>query len=614
MRCNQQIEAILIALGEDVGLCQLDIQYLVNRYQNEGVNFLTKTLPLFSKTLLNSIESCTPFSVPGFLQSRNGKYPYFLYAFVKQIFESSLNDLRASALKKVRQICEFFYKLVMPFTDDQIEKNTQSFLSNEQEVAKFNERGFKLGDYLLPIKLFSEILQGYESNKSALLERDGPGATFEGEHNRGLSKRYDKTYSFLVGPDAYCFSEWSFDDHIHRDRVRLNSDQPFGLSHSLFAPGLTSRITFVPKDSRGPRVIAIEPSINQFRQQGIMRQVCPLIERNTNYRINFESSLVNGTLAKAGSIPGNKIFTFDLKDASDLVPVSILLLFPKGFTRDVLSCRSTHTEIHGNRILLQKVASMGSACCFPILAMVTYVAAVDFLMHKFGNICNWTERVFVYGDDLIINLNGLDVALSKEDMANHIRERFNLRLNVGKSFTNTLIPFRESCGVDALFGFDVKPILLRKFFGFSDLDEDEILVSVLETSNLLFSSKLFRVSGFLLSLVEDKIGKLPVGNDSTPYLHKIATTEFHPEESFLSGIKTRKSSNSFRCQFKVPFVKALYTAIDETYSAWFSTQHSTFGTGKSREPCRVSRRGFKIQHRWVTPHNGISKSNWLPDR
>jgi len=610
--------ALIEALCKDVEVCHQDIQYIVNRFNEEGLSFLTKTLPSFSKGLLMSLESgAESYRPSGFALVRNGKLPFFLFKYTSVIFDKPGTCEAAYALKSIRQICEFFYKCEAPFSDASIEEYTRNFLFNEEVVSNFNNRQLNLSVHAHTASILSALLRGYNPEVASCLRKDGPGSTFERETNRGVPKRRNNYPTFQVPPDLNCFSESSFDQYTHHSSIQFPKSH-IGLRSLLFDRGLCSEITFVPKDSRGPRVIAIEPSINQYVQQGIMKHIVPLIEGNSNFRINFASSEVNRNLALAGSFGRQRIFTFDLKDASDMIPTSLLALFPKRFVDDVLQCRSAYTLIGGKRHLLSKVASMGSALCFPILAMVTYCAAVVYLCEQ-DSAVNWEERVFVYGDDLIVFFPEDFEGFSKDDFSSFLTREFCLKLNTSKSFTSLKHPFRESCGVDAYNGVDVKPILVRKMYspseGTSDNTAlDKALVSSLETANLLAKNGYTLASTYLFDWVEFHLGVLPVGDSNCPYLCKVANTPYYPEESFLAGVRYRKSTNTYRVQFRTYYVKSLKKTLkNENFFEWFSSEHLSIGSPQRREIGSFSSREIVLERRWSTPYNGSPKSKWLPN-
>jgi hypothetical protein len=120
----------------------------------------------------------------------------------------------------------------------------------------------------------------------------------------------------------------------------------------------------------------------------------------------------------------------------------------------------------GTLIELSKHAPMGSALCFPIMALAiwslltahTCTAQVAKAIRASGSLnkrretFKWDKPVYVYGDDIILHS---DFA----DSASQVLESVGLKVNTNKSFVRSL--FRESCGGEYYNGWDVTPVRLR---------------------------------------------------------------------------------------------------------------------------------------------------------
>lgn len=218
------------------------------------------------------------------------------------------------------------------------------------------------------------------------------------------------------------------------------------LDFSLFTK--SSRFSTVPKDSRGPRAICMEPASRLAFQLGLMKDLYDWIENYSPAKgyVNFTDQTVNQRMSYRGSI-NRHWATIDLKDASDMVSNELVkAVMPEPLSTYLQELRSQTVEYGATTIELRKYASMGSALCFPVEAMVFYAIA---RLH--------CAMCFVYGDDIIVpTTDAQKVIQALTD--------YGLKVNVDKTFSSGL--FRESCGTDWYNGRLVTPVRLRGF----DLD------------------------------------------------------------------------------------------------------------------------------------------------
>jgi hypothetical protein len=212
-----------------------------------------------------------------------------------------------------------------------------------------------------------------------------------------------------------------------------------------------SKVTTVPKDSRGPRIICMEPHERMYVQQGIMKLLYRHIEREplTRGRINFTDQSINNRLAQLGSLDGSYV-TVDLKEASDMVSWELVKqVFPDDWVAALSATRSPTVALSPDTIhTFKKFAPMGSALCFPIEAIIFWAC------------CRVScDEVYVYGDDIIMPSCSYERAL--KDL-----EKIGLIINKDKTLTTGF--FRESCGGDFFKGADVG-IIRIKTLGFESM-------------------------------------------------------------------------------------------------------------------------------------------------
>jgi hypothetical protein len=266
-----------------------------------------------------------------------------------------------------------------------------------------------------------------------------------------------------------------------------------------------NKVLFVPKDSRGPRTIACEPSEYQFIQQGLRKELYPYIENHklTKGKINFTDQTINQNLAYKASLPGSDLVTLDMKDASDSVSVLLVSkLFEKTeILRALLALRTPVSRLpSGTLVTLKKYASMGSALCFPVEALVFYSLI-------YGLACVLGDSkpiIYVYGDDIIVRRSYYEPMLK-------IFSELGLKINEEKSCTTGL--FRESCGKDFYDGHEVTYVKMRR----RDVRDPDEIVSLTETSNLLWERGYYNAAKSISNAVKAKI-MIPYGYKDSPYL------------------------------------------------------------------------------------------------
>jgi hypothetical protein len=219
----------------------------------------------------------------------------------------------------------------------------------------------------------------------------------------------------------------------------------------------------------------------QYAQQAIAESLVSHLEGKDNpYRwiIGFTDQDPNRSMARKGSLTGT-LATLDLSEASDRVSNQLVrvLLDPWPHAAGAIDAsRSRKADVPGHGIMrLAKFASMGSALCFPVEAMVFATIVLcgieDGLRRQMTRktIHGLAGKVRVYGDDIIVPVDYAEAVVGK-------LEDFGLRVNTNKSFWTG--KFRESCGKEYYAGEDVSIVRVRELLPTRLQDASELISTV----------------------------------------------------------------------------------------------------------------------------------------
>lgn len=493
-----------------------DLMRIRSRVEHEGVSFLTLTLPAFGSAFEQCLakERVDSTDFPGL--RKKGCLPTLLWGFTSLVFTQKgelRDDPDIAAIEGIRQIAYAFKKILLACSPARDVAAVKDYLQIEQTLDEFAlptsvADSFSVFSSLLWTTVFHDQI-----DRESMVPRHGPGATCEGVN--GNSKYLHTTWHERLQP------YFPFDDTAYYNTVAGTSM----LGHVKFIredDELPVKVTLVPKTLKGPRVIAIEPVCMQYTQQALSRWIISHLEecRLTSGHIHFDDQSINQRLAIIGSQTG-RLSTLDLSAASDRVPLSgverMLASIPD--LRDMLlatrSTRAKTPELAGLKpiiVQLRKFASMGSAVCFPIEAMYFFTVIAFALWRSKGSpltlreIERLTRDVYVYGDDLIVPTDQVEVVL-------YALAEFGCKVGKNKSFWTG--KFRESCGVEAYDGEVVTPTYIRRMCPEDKRDASEIL-SWVATSNLFYKRGYWLTAAYMRKRVESVVGKLPLVREDSP--------------------------------------------------------------------------------------------------
>jgi len=513
-----------------------DLKTIRSRVKDEGLSFLTITLPNFARDLEQALAvgRILPEHFRMFRKYR--AIPVFLQGMLARIFDletGRLYDEFNSAtdtptfIGAIRQICLAFKKVEIGCTPAREAAAVVNFANIE---SSFSDFGLPTED-LAHFELVSSVLWGNMLHKlscSMFTPRHGPGATADR----------------ISGNQKYIWRRWHsrLEPYFHLDEAGvITSDVERELERVTIVPPEQEqpvRVTLVPKTLKGPRIIAIEPHCMQYAQQGIRDVLYDVIESDSRLsgKLNFTDQSINQSLAMSGSSDG-QLATVDLSDASDRVPLSLAkIMFNSNpdLWDAINACRSTHAELPDGTVLgpLKKFASMGSALCFPIEAMYFYTICVMALLgeqdlpvnHK--NVDLVSSLVHVYGDDIIIPSTSAATVLA-------YLQKYNCKINHNKTFYSG--KFRESCGVDAYDGFEVTPTYLR-YLPPKNRQQASHIISWCETANQFYLKGYWHTAQYMYNRIEQVIGVLPYVSPDSEALGRVSYMGFRTVQRWNSTL------------------------------------------------------------------------------
>jgi hypothetical protein len=491
----------------------MDVKTIQGRIKNEGLSFLTITLPTFGKDFQYCLDQ--GFVVPrSFLPFRKtgSCLPSFLRGFTEQVFDPGTGVLldapSIEAIYAVRQLTLIFSKILLPCTPERERKAMSDYVQCDEEVnyvesilpdSDVDEFGRMA--QLCFSSLFSDLDNAVYSGE--IVPKHGPGAVAEGLSSNGkyLSQywtdRLEKV--FHVGDFLYPNARY----------VREYEDD--GVDFREPGSEIPARVISVPKTQKTPRIIAIEPSTIQYVQQGILERIMHHIHSGfLNGFIGTESQEPNQLLAQKGSSDGT-LATIDLSEASDRVSSKLVRTMMRNHPlakEAVFACRSERASVPGNGIIsLSKFASMGSALCFPFEAMVfltiIFLGIEKERGHRFSKkseLMDYLGEVRVYGDDLIVPIDCVHTVVD-------LLEHFGAKVGRSKSFWNG--SFRESCGKEYYAGHDVSIVKVRRVFPSHRQHAAEV-VSLVSLRNQFYQTGNWKVCEWLDGKIKGIIKLYPV--------------------------------------------------------------------------------------------------------
>ncbi len=459
-----------------------------------GLPFCKKTGPTIFKDLFAKI-----FDVSGLILdepcAESIRCLRQLLKFAKKLRIESPKNAVAEKYREFADIETQLYPPVLSWGSDKL-LCTSGFPTLAQLGIRFLEtsRGFNGGwldeDEIRVLQtldhvqsIFDRFARRFTFRESWFKPKHGPGAVSE-----------------QFGSSKFEFPSWPY---------RLESEFPFDLhglvSHQIWSDQVPldqstpCKLIGVPKDYRGPRLIASEPICTQFVQQGLMNVIRENVKRSQlRHAIDFRSQEPSRDLALEASLT-REFSTIDLSSASDRLSCAVVeCLFRKNFSflEQLNAARTPGIQYPDGKIVqMKKFAAQGAAFTFPVQSITYALICMGVIYFRTGTskMSELAKLVRVYGDDMIVPEDHYHAICE-------ILQVLQLKVNQGKSFHEGF--FRESCGMDAYAGMDITPANVLTVFSEHDPNS---LVSTVECANNLLMKGYWNASRHLLETIPSRL-------------------------------------------------------------------------------------------------------------
>lgn len=417
----------------------------------------------------------TPVSLSVYLQL---KYECYDDLVNRKIYPRNYADV--ALFRKDYQACKGLSKATfLPTTIDRRQAAENQFRKSESRCAELNKRFDDLmyGDKLKNLAaddptMFSMLSKAQNliakilgSLPHELSPRFGPGVTSLVKRNVTLPQKYSR--EIHVTPELFSF----FPDLV--GPLWMNE-----VSEVTLVKG--NSISFVAKNAKTDRAIAIEPHLNVYAQLGLGRILRDKLRRWVDLDTGQE---VNRFLASKAQ--EWRLATVDIESASDSISRSLVwYLLPEQWATVLDSCRSHWYSLDGEWHVSNKFSSMGNGFTFELETIIFYALA-----RAAGSDLHLTA---CYGDDIIAEACVYPQLVRVLDYC-------GFSVNLDKSFVHS--NFYESCGEDYFDGRNVRPFFWKDTVGTSIFKMINDVSRWSERDDGTRDRKYFPAFAFLISLL-----------------------------------------------------------------------------------------------------------------
>lgn len=460
----------------------------------------------------------------------------------------------------------------------------------------------------------ADLLGAFRPDEMLGTSRFGPGATLcvGGALTTEYFKYREKCPTVSTGAFAYAEALLNYD---RKWLALLSGVHPldvvgrFNLVSDEVAPELRltdhNKVTFVPKNAKTERSIAIEPYFNLYFQLGVGGMIRKRLLKK--FGIDLTSQKRNQSLAQLGSVDDN-IATIDFSMASDTLAIeTVRWLLPPDWFNHLDRLRSLDYKMDGKISRYHKFSSMGNGFTFELETLI--FAALARGTHSLLGLDK--DEVSVFGDDVILSSSAASLF---EEVCNYL----GFRINNEKSFVKG--PFRESCGEDYLRGQRVRPVFCEELDTTQDVVSFANRLSELNRSVDLCNwhdSYLRGVVDYLLENIPSDVRQHVVGPPVESMDTHIHVTEF---EQLAASALVKWNSSLFSWEYPVisfhpeklrrggpPMALCMYgrlaghaADVGESYSLFHGEvldKRSAYFVKMPRDVFRVQTKVYKIAER-----------------
>nr|UJQ84886.1 MAG: hypothetical protein 3 [Leviviridae sp.] len=299
----------------------------------------------------------------------------------------------------------------------------------------------------------------------------GPGATLSSRGNRVTPYYKYMDFPYTVTPSAapYALAAISRNprwldilESSGRRRVIPTLTMPqYQKEMQIFSDCVelvnSDRVTFVPKDMKTHRPIAVGASLNVYLQLGVKAVLedklkavgVDLTDQSRNRDMAYQAS----RYCMVGNVENvNQFSTIDLASASDTISYELVKkLLPSDWFALLCDLRHESGDLDGSTCVYSKFSAMGNGYTFPLESLIFWALAKAAILED-GGVCRVSD-IGVFGDDIIIRYKHSSAVISALSWAGFL-------VNQEKSFLSG--PFKESCGADYFMGKNVRPFYLKR--------------------------------------------------------------------------------------------------------------------------------------------------------
>jgi len=423
-----------------------DGRYLRDITRRFTLRDVFEVFPGYDKEFLIALEQW-PDRGDSFMEHLCLRFPVkeFRESFRRAVFNGH-DDL----IRLYRSVLRLMYKLKIAHTNDQETKALERFQTNNRSCKDRDDLGYhghSSPGYLEAVKRIVQNTASPGLVHERIYPAHGPGAVYE-QHTSWL-KSSEQTY-YESAENTFPASEYLSVDYLHyMERINIGTSPTYEVIPLQWESEIPCRLSFVPKDARGPRAICTHPTNIMMIQQGQWRALGMYIARTIGRNVCIPDQSVNSDMASLGCRLGYG--TIDLSDASDRIPAGLVrLLFGEETYSWLSATRATRVMYKGRHLCdLSMFAPMGSALCFPVESLVFYAITAATVERLGGS----RDDVYVYGDDIIAPCKYIEAVM--EDL-----RWFGFIPNPSKSYWKGF--FRESCGNDVFIQRTITPLQVKE--------------------------------------------------------------------------------------------------------------------------------------------------------